>query len=72
MSHSRTVLRPHALAYAKAYARARVDLAIMQLNWQAEVAELRAELAQCKRELVRLCELDAAARAERDFGELVH
>jgi len=51
--------------YALAVARARADLAIMQLDWQAEVTELRRELAEAKAEFTRLKAIDAAQRTER-------
>jgi len=44
----RKLIRPYALAYARAYAEARADLARLSFEHQCELTDLRRELAETR------------------------
>jgi hypothetical protein len=64
-------IRPHALAFARAYAEARADLAAMNDEHQRELADLRRELAETRALFDELRAVTLARqRADAEVAEL--
>jgi hypothetical protein len=86
MTYRRPLVRPCALAYAKAYAEARADLSAMHFQYECRMADLTRALEQTRSELdalrdvVRrrvaaereLANLHALRDAEPAFGQLLN